>query len=205
MPTKKSTHIFLFILFGVMPYRVQADLLSDWDMNWGVSSFNYRYSNEINVNVDIHNYLEFNYSLIQPSLRSALTFSFAEALSAEGVSLPFTRFAVGGRHYFMGLGSQRHLVESGVEVRERRAIPFVAFNVGLSNLSMPGLNASFIDYALRGGVEIPLTSRFTLLGQVGLGGDLLSSGNAEEQVRYSTFDLFMGFRILPKFWFAFCV
>lgn len=178
---------------------IKANLISDWDVSLGSSTFNYQFGSELNESFETNSYIEFNYNLIHRGLDSALTFSFSEVLQGPTSYLPFTRFAIGGRYYFLGLNGERTIYETGISAQAFKATPFVGLNIGLSNLSVPGLNATFIDYALRGGVEIPLNSRILLLGQVGLGGDLVSSGNRSERVSYTTFDLFAGFRILPKF------
>lgn len=189
--------LIIILLFGT---QLKAQLISDWDLNLGSSTFTYSLGSEVKNSFETNSHMEISYNLIHRGIHSALNISFSEVLNGDGVSLPYTRFAMGGRYYFLGLNGERTIYDTGAQVQSYKATPFIGINLGLSNLSVPGLNATFIDYAFRGGVEIPLTAQVLLVGQIGISSDLLSSSaTADNRVQYSTFDLFAGFRILPKF------
>lgn len=190
---------YIVIVTVFFSFAAHSNIVSDWDVSLGSSTFNYRLGDEISENFETNSYIEFNYNLVHRGLDSALTLSFSEVMQGPTTYLPFTRFAIGGRYYFLGLNGEKTIYETGVISQVYKATPFVALNIGLSNLSVTGLNATFIDYAIRGGVEIPINSVILLIGQVGWGGDMIASGSRSERVEYSTFDLFAGFRILPKF------
>ncbi|ASD65028.1 hypothetical protein [Bdellovibrio bacteriovorus] len=170
-----------------------AYLTSDWDVSLGTSSLNYSYG-DLSDSLDSATTVEVNYSINSSAMNSAFTVSFTEMMGSGGQQIPYTRISFGGRYYFLGLNGQKLILDSRADARVWRPTPFAGINLGMSNLSVEGFNATFMDYTLRGGVEIPLASDTLLIGQVVFGGSLSSSGEVGEEVAYSNFTLLAGLR-----------
>ncbi|WP_374000540.1 hypothetical protein [Bdellovibrio bacteriovorus] len=182
-------------LFLTLP--AQAYLSSDWDVSMGASSLKYQMpSREIDETVESSTTLEVNYSINNPSMNTAMTLSFMEMAGGGGKQLPFTRIAVGGRYYMFGVNGMRMIVDSSSEAKVWRPTPFVAANLGLSNLSVDNLNASLIDLSLRGGVEIPVMSDLLLIGQVAMGMSLTAPSAEDEDIKYNFMTLYAGLRFV---------
>lgn len=184
-----------FVLIGscLVPSLSWALVTSDWDMSLGATSLTYTYDSFIREKVESSSVLEVSYNLNNTSLLAALNLSFTEIF--EQGQIPYSRIAVGARYYLDGFNGEKVVYESTVQGRRWRTIPFVAMNLGISNLSVEGFNASFVDGSLRGGVEVPLFSGVLLVGQVGLSTSLMASSTVAE-VSYNSMTLYAGLRFI---------
>ncbi|MBO9666353.1 MAG: hypothetical protein J7501_06020 [Bdellovibrio sp.] len=174
-----------------------AYLTSDWDVSLGMSSLKYYFGRlEDSKTLESSTTIEVNYSINNPSINTAFTMSFMEMTEADGMQLPFTRLSFGARYYLFGVNGMRTILDSRTQAKVWRATPFIAANLGLSNLAVEKLNASLMDISLRGGVEIPMMSNLLLVGQVALGSSLTSAGDQEDSIRYELLTLFAGIRFV---------
>jgi hypothetical protein len=184
----------LVVLFISSP--AWAYMTSDWDASLGITSLQYDFARmEDSKSLESSTTLEVNYSINNPSINTAMTLSFMEITEAGGLQLPFTRIAVGARYYLMGVNGMRTVLDSRTQAKIWRSTPFIAANVGLSNLAVEKMNASLLDLSIRGGVEIPVMSNMLLVGQVALGSSLTASSE-EDSVSYQFVTLFAGLRFV---------
>ena len=185
----------LIFLFLYVP--AHAALTSDWDVSMGMTSLKYQFpSAGVDKSIESSTTMEVNYSINNPALNTALTLSFMEMAGGGGKQLPFTRIALGGRYYMLGVNGMRVVVDSSSEAKVWRPTPFIAANLGLSNLAVDDFNASLIDLTVRGGVEIPVMSDLLLIGQVSMGSSLTAPSSEDENVKYSFMTLFAGLRFV---------
>ncbi|WP_374076976.1 hypothetical protein [Bdellovibrio bacteriovorus] len=184
----------------LMTAQAQAYLTSDWDVSLGMTSLKYKFR-ELDESIESSTTIEVNYSIYQPSVNTAMTLSFMEIAGGGPQQLPFTRIAVGARYYLFGINGLRVVMDSRSEARVWRPSPFVAANLGLSNLSVgesaeESFNASLIDLNVRGGVEVPMLSDLLLIGQVSLGSSMASAGKEDDSVTFNYINLFAGIRFV---------
>ena len=189
---------WLLCFFSILSFsRAEAYLTSDWDFSAGMTSLNYKYPiAEVSSSIESLQSIEVNYSINKPSLNSALTLSFMEMIGGGDKQLPFTRLAIGARYYLIGVNGNRVILDSTTSAKVWRPTPFVSMNLGLSNLAVDDLNASLIDINLRGGVEVPAMSDLLIIGQFSLGASLTSPASEDENVSYTSMNLFVGLRFV---------
>lgn len=185
-------HLLVFLILLLGP-GAKGAITSDWDLNLGYATLNYSYADSIKEKLESATALELNYNLNATLLSSALNLSFMEIYSSDGKQIPFTRMALGGRYYFAGFNGEKVIYDSTVSAKVWRPTPFAGFNLGVSNLSVEGFNASFIDFSLRAGVEIPLFADTLLIGQMALNSSLTAASEAAS-VSYDSLTLFAGLR-----------
>lgn len=177
----------------LVPSLSWALVTSDWDMSLGATSLSYNYDDVIQEKLESSSVIEMSYNLNNTNFLAALNLTFTEIF--ESGRIPYSRIAVGARYYFDGFNGERVVYESTVQARRWRTIPFISLNMGISNLSVEGFNASFVDGSLRGGVEIPLVSSILLVGQVSLSSSLMASSTVAE-TSYSAMTLYAGLRFI---------
>lgn len=182
--------VFL-ILAALRPVASHAAMSSDWDVSLGATSLSYSYSSLVAEKIESTSLLELSYNLANTQVRSALNLSFTEIYNGD--KIPYTRIALGIRHYFNGFNGERVIYDSATQAKLWRTTPFVAVNAGFSNLSVEGFNASFVDASLRGGVEVPLVANALLVGQVSVSSSLTSNSSIAK-VTYSAITLYAGLR-----------
>lgn len=181
---------FIILLFSCGSH---AAITSDWDLNLGYATLNYTYADSLKEKLESATALEVNYNLNTTLLNSALNLSFMEIYSSDGKQIPFTRMAVGGRYYFAGFNGEKVVYDSTVFAKVWRPTPFIGVNFGISNLSVEGFNASFVDFSLRAGVEIPLFAQTLLIGQMALSSSLTAASEFSS-VNYDALTLYAGLR-----------
>ena len=185
------------MLLLIVTTPAQAYLTSDWDFSTGMSTVSYKYPiADVNKSIESLQSIEVNYSINKPSLNSALTLSFMEMIGGGSKQLPFTRMALGARYYLIGLNGYRVLLDSTSSAKVWRPTPFISVNIGLSNLAVDDLNASLLDLNLRGGVEVPAMSDLLIIGQFSLGTSLTAPASEDENVSYTSMNLFVGLRFV---------
>lgn len=186
-----------FFVLMLMTSPAWAYLTSDWDFSTGMSTVNYKYPIAgVDQSIESLQAIEVNYSINKPSLSSALTLSFMEMIGGGNKQLPFTRMALGARYYLIGVNGYRVILDSTSSAKVWRPTPFISVNFGLSNLAVDDLNASLLDINLRGGVEVPAMSDLLIIGQFSLGTSLTAPSSEDENISYTSMNLFVGLRFV---------
>lgn len=158
-------HILVVGFLLILGNRAYGQLVSSFDVNGGFSSLQVN-ANNFTSQISTLTTVELNYVLKHASMSSGYVMSFSEVLSAQSLTLPWTRFAAGYRYYPLGFNGSRTILDSGVETNSWKATPFIGLNIGLVNLTLPELNASLIEFSPRFGVELPISPNFLLQGQL---------------------------------------
>lgn len=188
------------LLLGV---NAQAYLTSDFDVATGYTGATLKTTGNT-VNMNSMSTLDFSYNLNNPAWSSALNLVFSEVATSSQGNLAWTRVGVGVRYYPIGYNGERVIFDNQVEGRYWRPAPFVGFSTGFSNFSVESVdgtsgyfNATSMDFNLRFGAEVVLTSNYFLTGQISaLMGVPNENPKTKKDFSYTAMGIYMGLKIL---------
>jgi hypothetical protein len=195
--------LIAIILSLTFSMKARAELSSNYDFNLGYSSLDSKTS-VTSTNVTGQVTFDLNYNLIVAACKCTLTGTFQEFFKSSQGDMSFTRIAFGSRYYPFGTNSMRIVLDSKTEGRIWRASPFVALELGFSNLSIARadeldryFNLFSNDIGIRFGNEIPIGPGIILLGSL-LGitsfGGSGSGADKNTSATYTGFSLLIGLR-----------
>lgn len=189
-------------LAAVLPRPASAAVFTDFDAALGFSSIGVEAGTAYEQTMESLSTLELNYNFNFQNMDTSLNLSFQEMLDSTYGPLAFTRFAVGGRWYPMGMNGERVLMDNGAWARTFSTKPFISITGGLGTLSVVdgdvNFNAVMVDVAFRLGLELPIGTHLVSLVQAGylLAIDSLAETQDEaQQVKYGGLNIMVGLRL----------